>query len=231
MGTLNIDHGRINAAIAKAETGTSGEITCVVKAKALEYNETPLGWAAAAAMILPLVMAAMGMLPHHWLEKALSPVLGWHGLSVDGNLLTWEAILTYAAVQLVVFAAAYVLIRFTGLKLMLTPLATRRAKVHQKALEQFYARGLHLTAARTGVMIFLAVEEHVVEVIADGGIYDKVDKSFWNDTVAILLKHIKAGDATGGFEEAITVCGAALAQHFPPTDDNPNELPDVLIEI
>jgi putative membrane protein len=190
-----------------------------------------LGWAAVAALTLPLVMAAMGMLPHHWLENLLSPVLGWHGIAVDGNLLTWEAILTYAVVQLAVFAAAYTVIRFTGLKLALTPLATRRAKVHQKALEQFYARGLHLTAARTGVMIFLAVEEHVVEVIADAGIYDKVDKSFWNDTVAILLKHIKAGDTTGGFEEAITVCGAALAQHFPPTDDNPNELPDVLIEI
>ncbi|EGF93441.1 hypothetical protein ABI_18810 [Asticcacaulis biprosthecium C19] len=231
MSTLKIDHSRINAAIARAEAGTSGEITCVVKAKALDYGETPLGWAAAAAMILPLVLAVMGLLPHDWLEGILSSLLGWRSIGVDGNLLTWEAILTYAFFQLAVFAIAYVVIRFTGLKLWLTPLATRRAKVHQKALEQFYARGMHLTAARTGVLIFLAVEEHVVEVIADGGIYDKVDKSFWNDTVAILLKHIKAGDATGGFEEAITVCGAALAQHFPPTDDNPNELPDVLIEI
>ncbi|ESQ75621.1 hypothetical protein ABAC402_08840 [Asticcacaulis sp. AC402] len=228
---MTIDHSRINAAIAKAESTTSGEITCIVKVKALDYGETPLGWAAALAMILPLIMAGTGMLPHDWLAGVLTSVLGWNSIAVDGTLAMWEVIFTYACMQLAVFVAAYALIRFTGLKLALTPLATRRAKVHQKALEQFYARGLHLTAARTGVMIFLAVEEHVVEVIADSGIYAKVDKTFWNDTVTILLKHIKAGDTTGGFEEAIAVCGAALSQHFPPTGDNPNELPDVLIEI
>lgn len=231
MSKLNIDHNRINAAIAKAENATSGEITCVVKAKALDYGETPLGWAVAAAFIVPLLIAAFGGMPHDWLAGALSAVLGWHTLAVDGDMVMWEVILTHAFVQIVVFAATYLLIAFTRLKLWLTPMATRRSKVHRKAVEQFQARGLHLTQSRTGVMIFLAVDEHVVEVIADDGIYAKVDKTFWNDTVAILLKHIKAGDATAGFEEAIAVCGAALSQHFPPTDANPNELPDVLIEI
>ena len=231
MNKLNIDHSRINAAIAQAEETTSGEITCVVKAKALDYGETPLGWAAAAAFILPLIVAGMGMLPHNWLAGALSAVVGWNTIGVTGDLAMWEVIVTYAFLQLVLFAGVYLLINFTPLKLLLTPAATRRAKVHAKAMEQFYARGLHRTDAHTGVMIFLSLEEHVVEVIADSGIYAKVDKDFWNETVKILLSHIKSGDLTTGFESAIATCGAALSAHFPPTGDNPNELPDVLIEI
>ncbi|MBW8881670.1 MAG: hypothetical protein JF615_09695 [Asticcacaulis sp.] len=231
MSHIEIDHARINAAIAKAEATTSGEITCVVKARAMDYGETPLGWAAALAFIVPLVLAGLGALPHDWLANVLTAVLGWNSIGVTGELATWEVVVTFAAVQLAVFAAIYLLVRFTPLTLWLTPATTRRTKVHAKAMEQFYARGLHLTQAQTGVMIYLALEERVVEVIADTGIYGQIDKGFWNDTVAVLLKHAKAGDLTTGFEAAIAACGAALAAHFPATGDNPNELPDVLIEI
>ena len=229
--TLNIDHSRINAAIARAETKTSGEITCVVKAKALDYGGTPVGWAAAAALILPLIVAGFGALPHDWLAALLGRILGWHTIGVTGSLMTWEVVLTYAALQLVLFAGVWLLVNFTPLKLWLTPKATRARKAHEKALETFYARGMHLTQDQTGVMIFCALEEHFVEVIADSGIYQKADPALWNDTVAVLLKHIKGGDLTGGFEAAVDKCGEALAAHFPPVGDNPNELPDVLIEI
>lgn len=231
MTDLKIDHARINAAIAKAEEATSGEITCVIKAKALDYSGTPLGWAAALAMIVPVGLAGAGLLPHEWLAPLLSKIMGWYAIGVSGEFATWEIVLGYAALQLAVFAIAYVLINFTPLKLAMTPKATRARKAHEKALEQFYARGLHLTKAQTGVMIFCALEEHYVEVIADEGIYSKVDKALWNDTVAVLLKNIKKGDLTAGFVEAVAACGLALAAHFPPDDDNPNELPDVLIEI
>ncbi|HVV16909.1 MAG TPA: hypothetical protein VHH90_06860 [Polyangia bacterium] len=228
---LNIDHGRINAAIARAEQTTSGEITCVIKAKALDYGGTPLGWAAASALILPLLLAGMNMLPHEWLAPVFDKVLGWYALDADGHYAMWEIGLSYAALQLVVFVAVYLLVNFTGLKLALTPKRTRQRKIHEKAMEQFYARGLHLTQSRTGVMIFCALEERFVEVIADEGIYTRADKGIWDETVAGLLKHIKGGDLTAGFESAVAACGATLSLHYPPEGDNPNELPDVLIEI
>ena len=228
---LKIDHSRINAAIAQAETATSGEITCVIKGKALNYGETPLGWASASALILPLVLAGLDALPQHMLTKLMANAMGWYAIGVSGEFQTWEIILTYAILQIAVFSLVYALVNFTGLKLALTPKATRRKKAHEKAMEQFYARGLHLTRGRTGVMIFCALEEHFVEVIADEGIYSKVDTSTWDNTVNVLLKNIRAGDLTTGFVEAVAACGVALAQHFPPDAENPNELPDVLIEI
>ena len=228
---LSIDHARINAAIARAETTTSGEITCVIKAKRFDYPETPLTWAAAVSLILPLVLAGFGLIPHEWMTPLLARFGGWYAIGVSGSFTVTEAIIAYALLQLVLFAVVYGLIAFTGLRMMLTPKAIRHRRAHEKAQEQFYARGLHLTQSHTGVMIFCALEERFVEVIADEGIYGKVDPHFWDTTVAALLTHIKSGDLTAGFEAAIEVCGQALAGHFPPEGDNPNELPDVLIEL
>ena len=227
---LRIDHARINAAIARAEETTSGEITCVIKARALEYPETPLVWAAAVALIAPLVLFSLGLLPHQWMAPLLG-LGGWYATGVTGDFTIPEAIISYALLQLVLFAAVYAVIAFTPLRLALTPKAIKHRRAHAKAQEQFYARGLHLTAGHTGVMIFCALEERFVEVIADEGIYGKIDKDFWDATVAALVGHIRSGDLTTGFEQSIAACGAALAGHFPPGASNPNELPDVLIEI
>ena len=61
MAKLDIDHARVNAAISRAEEGTSGEITCVIKARAMDYPETPLAWGFGAALVLPLVASLFGV--------------------------------------------------------------------------------------------------------------------------------------------------------------------------
>jgi len=228
---LNIDHSRINAAIARAEEHTSGEITCVIKKTALDYPETPLMWAAGAAFILPLIFLGLGVWPHDWLGPVLTAIAGWNAPNVTGELMAAEAIIFYAMMQLILFASVYLLVSIPKVKLWLTPRFITRRRAHKKAMEQFMARGLHLTQDRTGVMIFCALEEHFVDVIADEGIYARVEKSEWNNTVAALITHIKKGDLTAGFETAVDRCGVVLSAHFPPGAVNPNESPDILIEI
>jgi putative membrane protein len=226
-----IDHARINAAIARAEALTSGEITCMIKSKALDYPETPLMWGIGVSLIIPFGLMALGIWPHDWLAPLLANLAGWNAPGVTGEMMVYEAILFYALTQITLFIITYLIVSLPSLRVALTPKSIKIKRAHQKALEQFKARGLHLTADRTGVMIFCAVEEHFVEVIADEGIYTKVDKTVWRECVAVLLKHIKSGDMTTGFEAAIDASAKVLAQHFPPGSQNPNELPDVLIEI
>ncbi len=233
MGKLNIDHSRINAAISKAEETTSGEITCVIKGKALDYAETPLAWGFGLALLTPFVLALFGVSLQDSVASHLPPALaGWEAAHANAATINriQEMALT-GLMQLAIFVVVWLVVRYTPLKLWLTPKRTKVRRAHEKAAEQFYARGLHLTQGHTGVMIFCALEEHFVEVIADAGIYTKVDKAVWNETIAVLLKHIKSGDLTGGFEAAVAKCGEALSDHFPPGSSNPNELPDVLIEI
>jgi len=229
--SLHIDHARINAAILRAEETTSGEITCVIKGKAMDYAETSLGWAIGVAMILPLILFSVGIMPHQWLALAMSRIEGWTATGVDGTFRIWEAVIAYALLQLILFVIVYALVAATPLKVWLTPRAIKHRKAHEKAMEQFYGRGLHLTRDHTGVMIYCALEERFVEVIADEGIHAKVDDGLWNNTVQVLVKHIKTGDLTTGFEQAVLACGNALTDHFPAGADNPNELPNVLIEI
>ncbi|MGZ3299261.1 MAG: hypothetical protein ACXU8O_09615 [Asticcacaulis sp.] len=117
MGTLNIDHERINAAIARAEMQTSGEITCIVKAQSMDYGETPLGWAAAVALIVPLGLFALGFLPHQWLASLISRTQGWTALGADGTFQMWEVIVAYALLQLVLFIIVYIAVAATPLKI------------------------------------------------------------------------------------------------------------------
>lgn len=233
MAKLNIDHARVNAAISQAEATTSGEITCVIKAKAMDYPETPLAWGFGAALLLPLIAALFGVSLSELVSSHLpSAIAGWEASHVTQHAYNHvQDIALYGLSQIIVFLIVYALVRFTALKIWLTPKAVKHRRAHEKATEQFYARGLHLTANNTGVMIFCALQEHYAAVIADSGIHARVDQGLWKDTLSVLLTHIKKGDLTGGYEAAIARCGEALTQHFPAGDENPNELPDVLIEI
>lgn len=218
---------RVAAAIAAAEARTSGEIFCVVSRRVSSYADVSLGWAAAAALILPTILIPLGFDP-----ARLVPGWGsnWEAAHLAGrNLAVGQALGAYAAVQTVVFVAVFLLTRIPVLRRSTTPAGVRRARVRRAALQQFLAHGVHVTAERTGVLIFAALDEHQVELIADESIHAKVDQAIWADAVASLTREMKADRPVAGFEQAIDQCGQVLAEHFPPRAHNPNELPDHLV--
>jgi len=224
------EHARINAAIAEAEARTSGEIFCILAREVSDYRETPLVWAAAAAFLLPLLLIPMGF-EAAWFDWV--PFFGgWTAGHAGGqDYATTAALAAFAAVQALTFLAAALVVSLPGLRRALTPRALKRERVHKAALEQFLAKGLHVTAGRTGVLIFASVGDHVAEVIADEGIYAKVDAGVWREAIERLTGGLRAGKPADGFVAAIELCGAVLAEHFPPGSRNPNEIPDTLVEI
>jgi putative membrane protein len=46
-----------------------------------------------------------------------------------------------------------------------------------------------------------------------------------------LLDQVKAGNPGAGVAAAVTQMGIVLAEHFPRGSENPNELPDRLIQL
>jgi putative membrane protein len=109
------------------------------------------------------------------------------------------------------------------------PGAVKRARAHQRAVEQFLVQNLHTTKGRTGVLIYVSFAERFAEVIADAGIYRKVPPSTWEDVVGELTNHLASGTVTEGFIRAIERSGKILAKHFPPGRVDTNELPNHLI--
>jgi putative membrane protein len=196
-----LDKDRISATIAAVEQKTSGEIFCVIARQCGDYRTVPLVWAAALALLLPLIL--LSPLPASWIYIA----------------------------QLALFAIAALVLSIPAIRFHIVPRRRMQQQAHAEAVRQFLAQGLHKTENRTGVLIFASEAEHYAEVIADSGINARVPQAVWDDAVAVLIAAIAQGRPADGFVAAIERCGAVLAQHFPPGALNPNELPDKLIEI
>jgi len=219
------EHERIAAAIAEAETRTSGEIFAIVTAERPRYGRVALAAATLAAFGLPLLAVLLGLDP----QRLIPFDGGWQ--SGSARLDTLRTIEAYAALQAALFLLVLALVRLTPLGLWLAPRALRRERVHAEAMKQFLAKGLHVTAERTGVLLYVSLADHVAEVVADEGIYAKVSPEVWGETIAALVEGLKSGRRADGFVRAIEIAGAVLADHFPPRPHNPNELPDRLVEL
>lgn len=221
-------HDRIAAAIARAESGTSGEIFCVLAREVSAYRDVSLGWAAAAALILPLGLIPFGFDPA-WVPGMAD---GWQAAHLAAeDVLVGQALAAYAMIQAAVFLTTFLVTSIPAVRRWVTPRSVRRARTRKAALQQFLAHGLHVTAGRTGVLIFAALSDHQVEVIADAGIYARVEHEVWGDAALALAQGLKRDDPVAGFEAAIALCGAVLAEHFPPGGANPNEVEDRLVLI
>lgn len=94
------------------------------------------------------------------------------------------------------------------------------------AQKQFERLGMTQTAARNGVLIFLAPRSHTFAVIGDTGVHEKCGDAFWRELAAAMTAQFQRGDFTGGLVLGIERAGALLGAHFPRQPDDRNELPD-----
>lgn len=222
------DHARVAQAIAEAEANTSGEIFCVFARQVSPYRDVALGWSAGAALLLPLAVIPFGFDPA-WLPGFGH---GWETAHLAArDVAVGSALAAYALLQAAMFLLMLVLTAIPAVRRMITPRALRRERVRRAAMQQFLAHGLHVTEARTGVMIFAALADHQVEVIADQGIHSRVSDEVWAEAAAALARSMRAGQPVEGFQAAIGLCGAVLAKHFPPGANDRNEIADKLVEI
>ena len=222
------DRARIEAAVKTAELGTTGEIYCVVAGESSDYREVPIAWGAIAALAAPAVLLAFGI--HVTAPDDFGQ--GWSAAQMSSAAeATARAALSGAILlQCVLFVVVAILVALPPVRRLLTPRPLKRERVRRRAHEQFLAKNLQATRERTGVLIYVSASEHMAELIADEGIAAKVDDGAWDGAMKQLVAGFKAGQPAQGFEDAIGLCGAILAEHFPPRDDdNPNELSDSVV--
>lgn len=105
--------------------------------------------------------------------------------------------------------------------------ASRISKpVMDMAVDWFWKNGMHLTARRNGVLIFVASENHEFAVVGDLGIHAKVGEVFWNQTRDIMQKHFVKGEFKEGVLAGIAAITGVLALYFPIENGDRNELMD-----
>jgi uncharacterized membrane protein len=90
----------------------------------------------------------------------------------------------------------------------------------------FQQLGMHKTAARNGVLFYLAVQSRKFAIIGDSGIHARVPEDFWENVKNKMEADFRQSRFTEGLVEGILMAGAKLKEHFPHMADDKNELPD-----
>jgi uncharacterized membrane protein len=98
--------------------------------------------------------------------------------------------------------------------------------IRNLAERTFERLGMTKTAARNGVLLFIASEDRQFTILGDSGINEKVPAGFWDDVIAQLTIRFKAAEFTDGIVEAIGAAGEHLGAYFPRSESDVNELPN-----
>jgi len=95
-----------------------------------------------------------------------------------------------------------------------------------QAVAVFERLGMHRTAARHGVLVYVSVEDHKLAVLGDRGIHERVGQVYWDRLVQDVIAHLKERRHRDGLVHAVAEVGAVLRRHFPRLPDDVNELPN-----
>ena len=104
----------------------------------------------------------------------------------------------------------------------------RDATPRERALAMFGKLGVWDTEQNNGVLVYLLLAEHAIEIVADRGLNPYVDAQQWQRLVQGMGEAFRAGRYEEGLKDVVAAVTAVLVQHFPaaPGAANPNELPD-----
>jgi uncharacterized membrane protein len=104
----------------------------------------------------------------------------------------------------------------------------RGATARERALAMFGKLRVWDTEANSGVLIYLLLAEHAIEIVADRGLARQVPQAHWDALVGGMREAFRAGSFEAGLEQAVDAVDAMLVRHFPLAEgqQNPNELPD-----
>ena len=214
MQTLidRLDDDQIREAVQRAEERTAGEIVPVVVPRSADYEVVT--WRGAVFAVLLALTAAMLTLQFYD---------GW-GL---GWLYTpWGVVLTALVAGIGGALAANFI---PPLQRLLAGADLLDETVHRRALQSFIEEEVFDTRDRTGILLFVSLREHRIEVLGDAGINEQVDPEDWAEVVVRVRRGIRNDNLTEGLVEAIGMCGRLLERKgvgIRPDDEN--ELSDTV---
>jgi uncharacterized membrane protein len=96
----------------------------------------------------------------------------------------------------------------------------------QRALTLFADHGVWDTEDNCGVLVYVNLADHTVDIVADRGIARKVDAAAWQAICDRMTAGFARGDYHAATLEALARVNDLLRHHFPADGAGANELPD-----
>ena len=82
------------------------------------------------------------------------------------------------------------------------------------------------TAARNGVLLYLAVEDRKLAIVGDRGVHAQVGDEYWQRVRDAMVDRLRSGASRDAIVHAVADVGAVLRKFFPRRPDDRNELSD-----
>lgn len=104
----------------------------------------------------------------------------------------------------------------------------RNASARERAVTMFGKLRVWDTELNSGVLIYLLLAEHAIEIVADRGLNRYVSQAQWDKLSRDMSAAFKREGLEQGLMSAIDTVDTLLRQHFAAAaaHDNPNELPN-----
>ena len=191
---------KLKATIHEVESRTLGEIVAVVVDHSDHYREAEVLGGVLLGSLLSLVLTLLYFHSSIWSFVPLS--------------------------FLFFFPCRLIFKRVEVLKKLFIGTRRKEEAVRLRAERAFFEKGLYKTKKNTGVLFFLSLLERKVWVLADKGIYGKMDQETLNRFAKEVSRGIREGRACDALSKAIQEVGVLLSRYFPITPDDTDELPD-----
>jgi len=197
----------IRAATQRAERETGGELVCVIVSRCDTYL-APM-WQAAAfgsmggALVAGIYLALWNswvLTPFAWI--LMPPLLG----AALGLLTVWL---------------------LPPARRWLTPQPVVARRVDRRAAAAFLEEEIFDTRDRTGVLLFVALFERQIRILADRGIQQRVPEESWQQIASHLTAALRSGRRGEAIVNAVEASGKLLVDHgVGRREDDQNELDD-----
>ena len=105
----------------------------------------------------------------------------------------------------------------------------RRKSVAELAKHEFARLGIGKTRDKTGILIYIILEERQFYILADSAINNKVTEDTWHKIKDDMQEFFMKGMFAKGIIHGVEETGKVLSEHFPVKPDDTNEIPDKVI--
>ncbi len=201
------EQNKIKAAVEDFEKSTAAELVPVISRRSSDY---PGALWKGVLLFVTLYMMLRAMLFLMWYDTTFNPL-------IELGIFTGCGI-----------AGAGFTFLFPFYKRWITGKSRMEEEVEDQALKAFLEHEVFNTPRRSGIVIYISLFEHIVEVVGDSGINKKVDPSEWQNIVNEIIPYVKKRNLTDGIIHGIEASKALLIKHGL-AEDNPDitsELPD-----
>lgn len=104
-----------------------------------------------------------------------------------------------------------------------------RLSIRRLAVEEFHRLRMHKTRDRTGVILFILLEDRQFYIYGDLGIHRQIGQPAWDVIAGDISRIAIEENLFAAIQHGLVRAGELLARNFPIKPDDVNELPNEVV--